>query len=127
MEPARSVVQARGSFAPMDLPTSERRSLTGLYLCGAGARAAGGYRIRSSVASVVTWRVLAGRSPRTIDSAGCGARGCYDHLVGTVASSVVTLPKPDGRVDPSGRTFAALIHSAGPGLSRLTQLPHTGG
>src|SRR3989442_14257398 len=87
MEPARSVVQARGSFAPMDLPTSERRSLTGLYLCGAGARAAGGYRIRSSVASVVTWRVLAGRSPRTIDWAGCGARGCYDHLVGTVASS----------------------------------------
>ena len=45
----------------------------------------------------------------------------------TFQTRVVTLPKPDGRVDPSGRTFAALIHSAGPALSRLTQLPNTGG
>src|SRR5882672_5487301 len=36
---------------------------------------------------------------------------------------VVKAPEPDGRVDPGGATFAALLRAAGPALFRLTTLP----
>lgn len=36
---------------------------------------------------------------------------------------VVKAPEPDGRVDPGGATFAALLRAAGPSLFRLTTLP----
>src|SRR5262245_58638297 len=41
----------------------------------------------------------------------------------TFQARVAKLPKPDGRVDPSGRTFVALINSTQVAVSRLTQFP----
>jgi hypothetical protein len=45
----------------------------------------------------------------------------------TFQKSVVKLPKPDGRVDPAGRTLTVLNQTAGPVVSKLTSLPNASG